>query len=146
MNAPHRPQPGINAFHRDRSKCIDAFANLEAVVSKLSIGAELALKNETFGEKLKQLKRAAGDCDLSASQLAAVRETLGRCEILASVRNDIVHSVLQIESVDEINVACFTNVRKLGAESQPTQRLSLANLRVLTIEINELAADLRSIL
>lgn len=143
MNAPILPQPGIDAFHRERSKCIDAFSQLESAIIVLLGLAGHSCGGEHFGQKLTLLKKAKPNPKLSKARLAKAHELLGRCEALAEVRNDIVHSTLQLAVIAEANRACFINLRYCQSGSQTARLFSLEGLRELSAEMERLAEGLR---
>lgn len=48
------PSPGPDAYHRERSKCIDAFAALETAALKVMDALEIKSAGESFGQKNRQ--------------------------------------------------------------------------------------------
>jgi hypothetical protein len=143
MSTPATPPPGIDAFHRERSKCIDAFSKLESEVVILLGIAGHSCGSEHFGQKLALLKNAKANPKLSKARLAKVHELLRRCEALAEIRNDIVHSVLQLADIGGTNKACFINMRYCQSGSQSARLFTLGGLRELSAEMEKLAEDLR---
>lgn len=143
MNAPFSPQPGVEAFHRERSKCIDAFSQLESAIIVLLSLAGQSCGGEHFGQKLTLLKKAKPNPKLSKARLAKAHELLSRCEALAEVRNDIVHSTLQLAVIAETHQACFINMRYCQSGSQIARLFTLKGLRELSTEMEQLAVGLR---
>jgi hypothetical protein len=137
-------KPGIDAFHRERSKCIDAFSQLESAIIALLSLAGHSCGGEHFGQKLALLKKAKPNPKLSKARLAKAHELLGRCEALAEVRNDIVHSTLQLAVIAETSRACFVNMRYCQSGSETARLFTLDGLRELSAEMERLANGLRA--
>lgn len=144
MNAPLTPKPGIDAFHRERSKFIDAFSQLESSIVWLLSKTGHACGSEHFGQKLTLLKKAKPSSKLSKAQLSKVHALLDRCETLAELRNDIVHSTMQLASIAESNRACFINIRYCEADGQTARLFTLESLRGLSAEVLQLADKFRN--
>ena len=145
MNAPFTPKPGIDAFHRERSRCIDAFSRLEAAIVALLDLANHTCGTESFGQKLALLRKARPTPKLSKARLSAVQKLLNQCEKHAEVRNDIVHSTLQLGIIGETHRACFINMRYCQSGSQTARLFTLEGLRTLTAEMDKIAESLLDI-
>lgn len=141
MNAPHIPRPGIDAFHRERSKCIDAFAAIEEAFVRLLSQSDIKFGGESFGQKLKLLQKIKASPSRSKERVAQLQVLLKRCEALCELRNDIVHSKLQLALIGDDHRACFTNLRDCQSGSQTARLLTLEGLRALSVEMIKLAEE-----
>jgi hypothetical protein len=139
------PKPGSDAFHRERSKAIDAFAALEESIVRLLVALKAKFGTESFGQKLQLLKTAKANPQFSQARLRQVQALLPRCEELNELRNDIVHSRLQIAIIGDDHRACFTNTRHCLSGSQTARLFTLEGLRSVTGNAGKLAEELRQI-
>jgi len=142
VNAPHFPRPGLDAFHRERSKCIDAFAAIEEAAVGLLGQEGIKFGEEPFGQKLKLLGRIKASPKRSKERVAHLQTLLNRCAIINELRNDIVHSRLQMAVIGEDHRACFTNLRECQSGSQTARLFKLEGLRELSLEMLKLADEL----
>ena len=145
MTASQPPKPGFDAFHRERSKSIDAFAALEEAIVRLLVAVKAKAGPESFGQKLQLLQKAKANPEFSQVRLQKVQACLPRCEDLNELRNDIVHSRLQIAIIGEDQRACFTNTRHCLSGSQTARLFTLEGLRAVTTNAGKLADELRQI-
>lgn len=143
MASTAQPNPGPDAFHRERSKCIDAFASLEEAIVLLLDAMKIEFGAESFGQKIGLMQNAKAGPQFSQSRMQSVHNVLQRCKNLGELRNDIVHSRLQIASFDTETRACFTNTRQCLSGSQSARLFTLAGLRSVTTEATQLAEELR---
>ena len=139
------PKPGLDAFHRERSKCIDAFAALEEAIISILVSLKLKSGTETFGQKLDMLAKAKAHPQFSKARMQALQLLLPRCKSLGELRNDIVHSRLQIAELGDETRACFTNTRHCLSGSQTARLFTLDGIRSVRSEATELASALRAI-
>lgn len=142
VNAPHFPRPDLDAFHRERSKCIDAFAAIEEVVVTLLDQSDIKFGAESLGHKLDLLRKIKASPQRSKERVAQLHALLKRCEAINELRNDIVHSKLQMALIGEDQRACFTNLRDCQSGSQTARLFTLEGLRALSMEMLKLAEDL----
>lgn len=143
MMIPPNKRPTPDTFHRERSKCVDAFADVEqAVILILRIcGAKVG--GEPFGAKIQKLRDVAPSPKISRAAVAKMPEVIERCAEIANLRNDIVHSKLKIAILDDEHKACFVNLREDDKSSQTARIMSLAGLREVAGQMTALANDLR---
>jgi hypothetical protein len=146
MASNNATKPGADAFHRERSKCIDAFAALEEAIIVILTGLAIKSGSETFGQKLELLSKAKANPRISKAKIQALQSMLPRCKALGELRNDIVHSRLQIEQLGEETRACFTNTRHCLSGSQTARLFTLSGLRSVRSEAVDLASELQKIL
>lgn len=145
MNAPINPRPGIDAFHRTRSKCIDAFSEVEQALIAIIERSGRKTGSESFGQKLQQLRKAKACPALSKEQIEKLKNLIDGCAAMNDLRNDIVHSTLQLAVIGNDQRACFINSRHCTSGSQTARLFSLEGLRGLTAEMMDLAKKLRSL-
>jgi len=147
MNAPFKAllQSDSDAFHLRRSRCLDAFAEIEeAIVGVLNL-LDFKLANDSLGQKLETLKSAKASPTFSRERLARLQALLPICEALNTQRNDIVHSRMQIALIGHETKACFANIRQSTPGSQIARLLSLDGFDELHRTIRQTAALLRQI-
>ena len=142
MNAPHVPRPGLDAFHRERSKCIDAFAALEEAAIRILAQEDAKIGEEPFGQRLKVLGKVTASPRRSKDRVAKLQVLLIRCAELNELRNDLVHSRLQVAVIGDDNRACFTNLRECQSGSQTARLFTLEGLRALSADMLKLAEEL----
>lgn len=145
MNAPTNPRPGIDAFHRNRSKCIDAFSEVEQALIAVIDRCGGKIGSESFGQKIEKLRKAKPSPGLAKGKIETLMKLMDRCAAINEVRNDIVHSTLQLAVIGNDQRACFINSRQCDSGSQTARLFSLEGLRSLTAEMTQLAADIRAL-
>ncbi len=145
MNAPCTPRPGLDAFHKDRSKCIDAFSAVEEALLAAILATGGKASAASFGQKLAQLRKAKATPAMSAERLTKLQGLLDDCLAIGEVRNDIVHSVLKLAVIGDDQRACFVNLRSCNSGSQIARLFTLEGLRSLTSEMNDLAQKIRAV-
>lgn len=145
MNAPTNPRPGIDAFHRTRSKCIDAFSEVEQALIWIIERSEGKVGSDSFGQKLEKLRKAKPSPTLSKNQIEKLKKLIDGCSAINELRNDIVHSTLQLAVIGNDQRACFINSAQCTSGSQTARLFSLEGLRGLTAEMTDLAKELRAL-
>ncbi len=140
MTVPTPKKPGPDAFHKERSKCIDSFAALEERIIALLTRLDVKTGSETFGQKLDRLGKVIPNPLLSKARHTELIALVPRCRTLGDLRNDIVHSRLQIAEIGDETRACFTNTRQCLSGSQTARLFSLDGLRSVRTETDELTA------
>jgi hypothetical protein len=143
MAATKPPNPGPDAFHRERSKCLDAFVASEEAVIALLRQSGTRSGGEPFGKKVENLRKAKASLQYPAPLKARIDELLRQFDELMDARNDLVHARLQIAVIGEDQRACFINARQCANGSQSARLFSLEGLRALTRKADQLAQDLR---
>lgn len=138
-------KPNADAFHRERSRCIDSFAGLEEAVISILVNLKLKSGSETFGQKLELLANAKAHPQFSKARILKLQVLLPGCKSLGELRNDIVHSRLQIAELGDETRACFTNTRHCLSGSQTARLFTLQGLRSVRNEATELANLLRTV-
>lgn len=145
MNAHTTPRPGIDAFHRDRSKCIDAFSAVEEALIGVIAKTGGKIGAESFGQKLAQLRKAKPTATFTQAQIDRLQKLLDGCLAISELRNDIVHSALKLAVIGDDQRACFINLRHCTSGSQTARLFTLQGLRALTADMNDLAREIRDL-
>lgn len=78
-------------------------------------------------------------------KLEKLLKLLDGCMAINELRNDIVHSTLQLAVIGNDQRACFINMRHCTTGSQTARLFTLEGLRRLTADMNTLAAEIRSL-
>ena len=146
MTIPPNKRPTADTFHRDRSKCVDAFADVEQAVIVLLRACDAKVGNEPFSAKIQKLSNVAPSSRISKAAVAKMPAVLVRCFEIATLRNDIVHSKLKIVIVDDEHKACFINLREDDKSTQSARMMTLEGLREVSTQMLELANDVRTLL
>lgn len=139
------PQPGLDAFHRERSKCIDAFAALEEQIIRIQALLGATVNGASFGQKLDALNGAKASPRFAKARVGKLKELLLRCRALADLRNDIVHSRLQLTLIANEQRACFVNTRHCQATNQVARLFTLEGLRAARTEATTLTEAFSSL-
>lgn len=135
-------KPGIDAFHRERSKCVDAFADLEAAVIAMLVFHKVKTGSEPFSQKLVKIAKIPPCPQLSKSQVSRLGEIVKRCQTFSEVRNDIVHSRLKLAVIDNDHRACFINHGQASGCIQNARLFNLQSLRDLSSHLASLTAEI----
>lgn len=143
MTACQHPKPGIDAFHKQRSKCLDAFVDCEEAVTALLVASGTKFGGEPFGSKLEALRKAKASATYAKKRKQTVNGLLEQFEELLELRNDLVHSKLQLATLGDNQRACFINAKQTSTGAQTARLFSLDSLRDLTRKAAGLANDLR---
>lgn len=143
MTACQPPKPGPDAFHKQRSKCLDAFVSCEEAVITLLQASNTKFGGEPFGSKVDALRKAKKSPGYSGERKQAVNRLLDQFEELLEQRNDLVHSRLQIATIGDVQKACFINAKHASTGAQTALLFSLESLRDLTSKASDLASELR---
>lgn len=139
------PQPGPDAFHRERSKCLDGFAAIEQAVIALLTRTGAKITNGPFGLKVQAIKKLEVMPGLSKSACATAAVLAGEIETILDVRNDLVHARLQIATIGTDQRACFINARQCASGAQLARLFSLESLREVTRKANQIAEKLSAL-
>jgi hypothetical protein len=138
-NSPQKPKP--DAFHRQRSKCIDAFAALEEAIIGTLLNLQCNSKCESLGLKIEAIRKVCAE----KSPQAKCHSLLDDCERMSSIRNDLVHSRLQVIDQGDRTVAWFANTRELHEHQGNARIFTLQGLLQLYQNVNTLADEVRKL-
>ncbi|PEQ11223.1 hypothetical protein B2G71_18215 [Novosphingobium sp. PC22D] len=142
---PSPPGPGIDAFHRARSRCLDAFAGAEAAV--VMIMARTGESNLTvpLGAKVEALAKLKPDPTYSNNAKKTVDGELEKLRPLLCVRADIVHARMEIVTIDGDVHARFANAAVLWHPYPTFRLLNYRQFGELTATVEAIAAKLRDV-
>lgn len=142
MAAASPPRPGIDAFHRERSRCVDAFAQAERAVNKLLDLTASKRGGEPLKQRMANLRKAKVSPSYSAARKKSVEAALDELEARLPLRADIVHGCLQLAEFENENRACFANARQDSGPGTQMQVFSLADFREVTRLVSKIATEL----
>ena len=122
-------------FHIERSRFLDAFADVEQATIRLC--ARLAIKPGvlTFGQRIEELRKIKANPQLSKPRVAEIVGMAERLGKLNELRADIVHSHMRVAPIDGQTQACFINSRNCGQEFQSARLLTLEQFGKLITEL-----------
>jgi hypothetical protein len=97
---------------RARSDVLDAFAELEHVVTETALAwaPEAPGKNATLGQKLDKLADIKAGSSLSHDRRKIISEAVAEAQNLCEIRNDVVHSRLRL-AVGDPQTCVYLNTR-----------------------------------
>ena len=144
MNAPMIARPGTDAFHRERSRCIDAFAACEEAVATLFFQTGAKAGADVLAQKISSLAKIPASPGYAKARREKVIVQLSALADLLPVRADIVHGRLRLAQIDGEIFACFVNAKDLGGDYLKARLLPFENLRTLTRTVTKIAEDLRA--
>ncbi|MGX7926244.1 hypothetical protein ACWPMX_06680 [Tsuneonella sp. HG094] len=133
------PLPNEDSFHRERSKLIDAYASVEAVLVKAVTSKGEQGKGGTLATRIKAFRAAYPN--LSESTEACL-EFIGQQN---ANRTDIVHGVLGLSDSDGQRFAVFSNARDAAKDIQPATRMELAGMKRLRERLTSCASELAKV-
>ncbi len=142
-NKPPRPNPDV--YHKDRSKCLDAFVLAEESLVTLLERSKTPFNGESVGQKVEKLRKAKAGPQFSKASKAAADALLTEFAELQELRNDLVHSRLQVASFEDRDMVCFVNARQCASGSQLARLMTLESLRELTRKATGIAEALRKV-
>ena len=145
-SASHFHRPDIAVFHCERSRCIDGFSAIEEAVIALLAILDIKAGSEPFSHKLDALRKAKANHRFSKERLQKLSTLIPACETLNRLRNDIVHSQLQIAIIGDVSKACFVNTRDCTAGSQSARLFAIDGLSKLHSDIARMVVELNQAL
>ena len=139
MTNPCTPETTSEQLHIARSKCIDAFADVELAVVGLLIRAGAKPGAESLGQKMELLRKSKPAPQYSKEKRATTLGLLDELESLTKDRNDIVHGKLAIANIEDNIFACFINAVSNSACTNSARLVNLAQFAKLNRQVNLLA-------
>lgn len=136
----------LGQLHYARSQCIDAFAEVEEAVVALLDLLLCKSSGELFGQKIELLKAAKPSPKFSKQRLTNLQSLLPECSAASLIRNDIVHSRLQLAELDGQYRACFVNAKQCLSGGQSARLFSLEGLHQLHDRLRALSTELKQVL
>ena len=137
--------PGIDSFHRERSKCVDSFALAEAAVVALLNRSDSKCNTEPFKQKIGMLRKIPAGPKYSKANKQEVDILASELEDLLAVRADIVHGPMQFAQIDGIGYACFVNAKDAGEAAPHARLLGYETLRATGRRVHEIAVKLSAV-
>jgi len=134
-----------NTFKVARSDYIDACSEVEVQVVRLMQIAEIEVKSDCLGLKLKKLATVLPSPQRSKANVTEVRNVCASLEPCLAARADIVHSTLQILTLDGLKYAAFANVRQNHAQSKIYRLMTAHQLSHEARHLKELADRLAAV-
>jgi len=131
--------PGADAFHRERSKCVDAFAAAEMEIIKLLRASGAKIGAEPFKQKIMLIQKVAAGPAYSKARKKATDQLAAELETLLALRADIVHARMQFAQIDGAALACFMNAREAGDTAPVARLMTYEALRSLGKRVIEIA-------
>ena len=136
----------LNELHAERSRCIDAFAEVEELIVSLFDLLGCKSVSASFGQRVEVLAKAQATPRFSKQRLARLRELLTECADVSLIRNDIVHARLQLAELDSQYRACFVNAWQCLSGGQTARLFSMDGLRELHDRLRRLSTELKQVL
>lgn len=99
-------------LHLERSKCINAFVELEQVLGQIAEVLAKGYENELISQRINRLRDVPASSIFSKEQRKLLHLALAEAERLILIRNDIVHGALTVLIDGKKPIAAFINVRQ----------------------------------
>ncbi len=145
MTVQPKPNPGPDVFHKERSKCLDAFVLAEEALITLLERSRTPFNGECVGQKIEKLRKAKPGPQYSKTSKGSADALLLDFASLQDIRNDLVHSRLQVARLGDRDMACFINARQCASGSQVARLMTLESLRDLARKATAIADALRKV-
>ena len=143
MESPTTARIGIDAFHRERSRCVDAFATAERAVNNTLDATRSKRGGEPLKQRIANLRKVQPMSGYSNTRKLTVDVALNELETRLPLRADIVHGCLELVEFPEDNRACFANARQEVGPGIQMRTFTLSELREVTLKVSEIATRLR---
>lgn len=137
MTSQHQHSP--DAFHRARSRCIDAFALAELNAIALLHAQSIKASSEPFKQKLTKLSKLEPTQRYTEAKKARVDQAIAELDHVLSIRADMVHSQLAVVELDGVRKACFRNPVQPGVPGEVARLFTLEEMNSLCRLVDELA-------
>lgn len=135
--------PSDNNLHLWRSKAIDSFAQAERAIDILAKKLNASVKLDMLSHKIDAVRKAKPNAAISEERKAAIDKHLGELSALLCIRNDLVHSPMHIQKVDEGAVATFANPNLQCDFSSFSRIIPAPRLQALAAKVANLAQNLK---
>lgn len=133
-------------LHLERSRCINAFVDVEKVLMALTTKLAPGHENELLSQRIKRLRDIPASPAMSKNQRKLLIAALDESEELSAVRNDIVHGALTVLNDNAKPVAAFINARQTETLAPIARLLTVDQLKQIANKAHLLAARLESVL
>lgn len=115
-----------------RSDFLDAFAALEEAVAKVLRSAGQSLKGEPFSQRVKAFRTAEKTTLIAKQNLPKRDHIADEIQGLLQLRADVVHSRMELTSIDGTLCASFINVQEMGGLFPTRRILALDDLKQIS--------------
>jgi len=133
-------------LHLERSRCINAFVEVEKAVVMLSEKLCPGHNCELLSQKIRRIRDVPASSIYSKEQRKQLHTALDEVETLQPIRNDIVHGALAVLTDGELPHAAFINVRQVDKLAPVARLLTLNQLQDVTKMVCILARRLENAL
>lgn len=133
-----------DALHLQRSKLIDAFAEIEMAVVIILDGAGVAQRGEPLKQRLSSVLTIKPSPTYSKARKSAVDDVIRRIDTLLALRNDVVHARLSVAVFENEIHALFVNARETNVVGRTARVITLAEMQILTKQVRELVRSLEA--
>ena len=142
MTAP--PQPKIDALHRLRSKFLDEFATLEAAMFEMLHKTGADVHAQHFGQRIELARKNIAEKQSKPPVADGLGAVLDICVSLGCIRNDLVHSRMQLVAIEGVTYAGFANNNQVcPVDSIKPRLLTLEQFKALSKECEKASIALR---
>ena len=114
-----------------RNDFLDAFADLESAVVRVLRSCGVPAKGEPLSHKLKAFRTAEKTPLIAKSNLSQRDQIADDIAALLPIRADVVHSRMQLCTIDGQTAAIFVNGQESGLLFPPARVLNLSDMRQL---------------
>lgn len=140
-----QPVPGVDAFHKARSKFLDAIARCETIVCHLMRQNDLKVGAEPLCHKLEALAKLKASSRLAKAKQATILQSSVALTRVLPARADIVRSRLVIKQIGEETYACFANAAAVQDYGTIFRAFTIVELNDLVRTIEGIADQLEAI-
>jgi len=133
-------------LHLERSRCINAFVDVEKALIALTEKLAPGYENELLSPRIKRLRDVPASPAFSKEQRKLLSAALDEAEELSAVRNDMVHGALTVLNDGAKPVAAFVNARQTDTLAPIARLLTVDQLKQIANKAHQLAARLEKVL
>ncbi len=133
-------QPNLDKYDMAlaRNDLLDAFADLEMIISKILRSCGVSPGNEPFGNRIKTFRTAEKTTLIAKANLPQRDQIADEIAALLPVRADIVHSRLRACRVEGHVVSYFINSQEASSDYPSGRLLSLTQINSLIEKVDKL--------
>lgn len=142
MHSPYLRDPEAQSLHVARSRFIDAYGEVEAVICARLKAGGIEPGNRSVGQKIEALRAVKPSPQYSKSERQRIHQTLEMLELINEARCDIVHASLKMVEIDGATTACFINSSQVGERTTLARHVSREQFEQLTHDLKAIAAQL----
>lgn len=131
-------------LHLHRSRCIDAFARAEAVISAILCNHAVSVGYELLGQKLAAVRNLPAGPKYSKASRTSMHAALDELEALALIRNDLVHGELIPMTGNGQKYAVFINPRQQSDLCKQARLMTAETFASLEDEVKAITARIEA--